>query len=42
LLQNWMVVLWAIKLSFHGVGILYPLLIVQCHGFRFLLVVFGH
>jgi hypothetical protein len=39
LLQNWMVVLWDNKLSFHGVGIFWPLFIVQCRGISFLFVV---
>jgi hypothetical protein len=42
LLQNWIVVLWITKLSFHCVGIFYLFLQVQCHGFIFLLVVFGY
>jgi hypothetical protein len=41
LLQNWMIVLWAIELFFHGVGIFSALLPMQCHGLIFLLVVFG-
>jgi hypothetical protein len=39
---NWMVVLWEIELFFHSVGIFYPLFIVQCHGFIFLLGVIGY
>jgi hypothetical protein len=42
LLPNWMVVLWATELFFHSVGIFYPLPVVQCHGFMFLLVVIGY
>jgi hypothetical protein len=41
LLQNWMIVLWATKLCFHGVGIFYPFLTGQCHGFIFLLLYLG-